>query len=326
MAIDAKMSFLRQVEKKCADKLTMRDMETLLTVVSDIMEDFDMLENPHFGEVADDMLESYEDSLKIQGRSAKTIARYKYEVRRFMDYTKVPTRKVNVYHIRNYFSRAKERGIKESTLEGNRQVLSAYFGWLTREGLIDKNPMINVGTFKVPKKQRETFTEVDLQKMYDSCENLRDKLIIRFLATTGCRVSEVVSMNRNMINLNDQECLVHGKGNKERLVYFDAVTAMMLEEYMLSRKDFEEPLFLSKNKKRLEAGGIRCMLKQIGKASGVNHVHPHKFRRTLATDLARKGMPIQQIASILGHEKIETTMKYIMQNNEEVKTSYRRYA
>ena len=327
MAIDAKMSFLRQIEKNCADKLTTKDMETLVTVISDVLEGYDMVETLRDGDIGqDDLLESYEASLTIQGRSPKTIARYKLEIRKFMEYCKVTTRRINVYHIRNWFAREKERGLQESTLEGNREVLSAYFGWLFREGLIDKNPMVNVGTFKVPKKQKDTFTEVDMQKMYDACDCLRDKLIIRFLATTGCRVSEVVSMDRDMLNLNDQECLVHGKGNKERMVYFDSVTAMMLEEYLESRKDDGKPLFIAKGGKRLQAGGIRVMLKKIEAISGVDHVHPHKFRRTLATELARKGMPIQQIASILGHEKIETTMKYIVQNRDDVRTSYRRYA
>ena len=236
-----------------------------------------------------------------------------------------------MYHVRNWLAAEKNRGIKDSTLEGNRQVLSSYFGWLFREGLIERNPMCNIGAIKVPKVEKETYSEVEMSKLMAACRTLREKAIISFLASTGCRVSEMVELNRDQVDLKNQEVVVHGKGNKERIVYFDSVTANLLERYLNRRKDKEDALFIgqqfTKNKpERLQAGGVRWLLNKIGKKAGVKHVHPHKFRRTLATEMARHGMPIQTVSRLLGHEKIETTMEYVMLKKEDLKSDYRRYA
>lgn len=327
MAIDAKMSFLRQLETNCADKMTMADVQKMMIIVSDVLEGFDMREVAVWGDDGnDDLFDSFIASMRIQSRSEKTIYRYEQMIKRFMGCTKVPTRKVTVYHVRNWLASEKERGLKESTLEGSRQVLSSYFGWLFREGLIEKNPMVNVGAIKVPKKKKLTFTAVDMAKLMDQCKTLRDKALVSFLSTTGCRVSEIVGLNIEAVDLKNQECIVHGKGNKERVAYFDSVTAMFIEEYLNTRTDDCPALFVGQTGKRFEDNGIRVMLKKLGTAAGVEHVHPHKFRRTLATDLARHGMPIQAVANLLGHEKLETTMEYVMQDKEDVRINYRRYA
>lgn len=329
MAIDAKMSFLRAVEKQCADKLTVKDSGALMCLISDILESYEMMENRRSWDEdgPDDMLDAFVAGLQVQGRSPKTIDRYVYIVQRFLKATQIHTRRVTVYHIRKWLAGEKERGLAESSLEGFRQVLSSYFGWLYREKLIEDNPMVNIGPIKVPKKKKLTFSDVDMEKLYSACTKLRDRVIIRFLARTGCRVSEVIQLNRKDINLKDQQCVVHGKGDKERVVFFDAVTAIMLEQYLKSRRDKMEALFIGQRNERLLPGGIRQMLKKVGKASGVEQVvHPHKFRRTLATEMARNGMPIQQVSSLLGHEKIDTTMRYVVQDSEDIKQSYRRFA
>lgn len=334
MAIDAKVSFLRQIEKECADKLTVTDLQKTLRVLSDVLEDYDIKPKARRRVLGqkDELLDAFIEAMKVQGRSPKSIERYQYIIRRFMKYARVRSKSINVYHVRSWLTAEKERGLKESTLESNRQVLSAYFGWLFRESLIERNPMANVGSIKVPKKKKQIFTDVDLEKMYKACEQMpkneqmRDRVIIRFLMTTGCRVSEMCELDRDAIDLRNQECVVHGKGDKERVVFFDAVMAMMLEEYMDARKDDNEALIIGKGRRRLEPGGVRAMLKHIEKISGVQHIHPHKFRRTLATDLARHGMPIQEVANVLGHEKIDTTMEYVVMDKEETKTNYRRYA
>ena len=238
---------------------------------------------------------------------------------------------MNVYHIRSWLAAEKERGLMDSTLEGYRQVLSSYFGWLFKEGLIERNPMANVCTIKVPKKQKETFSDVDMSKMMSACKTLREKAIISFLYTTGCRVSEMVALNRNQLDLRNQEVLVHGKGDKERTVYFDSVTANLLERYLKRRKDKLDALFIGQGvgrekPNRLQPNGVRVLLKRVGKRAGVQHVHPHKFRRTRATELARHGMAIQTISHLLGHEDISTTMEYVMQRPEDIKIEYRRFA
>lgn len=328
MAMDAKVSFMEQIERSCSDKLTVKDMSVLLNIVSDILENFDMREtfNRTNDNEKDDLLESFVSSLQIQNRSQKTIERYRYIIKRFMSYVNIHTRKVNVYHIRNWLSTEKNRGVADSTLESCRQVLSSYFGWLHRESLVEKNPIVNVGTIKIPKKQKLIFGDDDIEKMIRCCNNPRERAIIHFLRSTGCRVSEMTSLNRDAVDFGSQECIVHGKGDKERFVYLDSLATMALREYFMSRTDDNEALFINRFKERIHPGGIRCILKDIGKAAGVPHVHPHKFRRTLATEMTRRGMSIQDAANILGHEKLDTTMKYIVLNKDNVKSSYRKYA
>ena len=198
---------------------------------------------------------------------------------------------------------------------------------LEQEGLIEKNPIVNVGVIKVPKKQKKTYSDIDFEKLNQSCETLRDRAIIHFLRSTGCRISEMCGLDRDTVDLEALECVVHGKGNKDRTVYMDPVAGMILGEYLKQRTDTSPALFAGmRGQDRLQPNGVRAMLKKLGRAAGVDHVHPHKFRRTLATDLARHGMPIQEVANLLGHEKLDTTMRYVVLNREETKHNYRRYA
>lgn len=333
MAIDAKMSFMGQVDRGCADLLTKAQMEKTLRIISDVLEGFDMRERETQDEEKnDDLLNAFIDSLSIQGRSEKTIYRYRYMIGRFTAFTNVPTRKINVYHIRNWLTSEKERGVQDSTLEGHRQILSSYFGWLHRESLIERNPMCNVGPIKVAKKQKKVVTDIEMEKLKQACEKIiginryRNRAILAFLASTGCRVSEMTGLNRDSVDLQRLECVVHGKGNKERIVYLDSVAGMLLQQYMMKREDDGEALFVGKDGRRLEPGGVRAMLNQLAKEANVEHIHPHKFRRTRATELTRHGMPIQEVASILGHEKLDTTMGYVVLDHDSVKANYRKYA
>lgn len=333
MAIDAKISFLGQVERKCGEVLTVRMLEKAMKIISDVMEGFDIRERELTDEEAkDDLLDSYISTMRVQGRSEKTIARYEYMIGRFTKFTNVPTRKINVYHIRNWLASEKERGVQDSTLEGHRQVLSAYFGWLHRESLIERNPMVNVGPIKVAKRNKKIVTDIEMEKLKQACEKIsgirkyRDRAILAFLSSTGCRVSEMTGLNRNSVDLKSLECVVHGKGDKERTVYLDSVAGMLLQQYLSKRQDNGDALFVGKEGLRLEPGGVRTMLNQIAKEAGVEHVHPHKFRRTRATELTRHGMPIQEVANILGHEKLDTTMGYVVLDRDTVKANYRKYA
>ena len=333
MAIDAKVSFLGQVERKCADLLTVSTMEKTMQIISDILEGFDMRECERWEEIQkDDLLDSYISSMRVSGRSEKTIHRYEYMIGRFMKYTNVPTRKINVYHIRNWLASEKDRGVQDSTLEGHRQILSAYFGWLFREALIERNPMVNVGPIKVPKKQKKIVTDIEMEKLKQACERLpgikryRNRAIIAFLASTGCRVSEMTGLDRDSVDLKSMEVVVHGKGDKERVVYLDAVAVMLLQQYLSKRKDNGVALFVGKEGRRLEPGGVRAMLNALANSVGVEHIHPHKFRRTLATEMTRHGMPIQEVANILGHEKLDTTMSYVVLDHDTVKANYRKFA
>ena len=326
MAIDAKVGFLSQLERQFSDLLTASTMEKVLSTASDVLEGYEMREVFSTEEPNEDLLDCYLDALKVQGRSPQTIHRYRNVINRMMKAIGVPTRRITVYHLRSYISRRQELGIMDTTIEGERQIFSAYFNWLQRESLIDKNPMANLGAIKCAKRKKITFTEADIENLKDCCHSIRDRAIICFLASTGCRVSEATGLNRDAIDFMGLECVVHGKGNKERTVFINSVTADLLKKYLATRKDDCEALFCGKRGERLEPGGVRYMLRTLQKKSGVEHVHPHKFRRTLATELSRRGMPIQEIASVLGHDKIDTTMKYVVLNDEDIKYSYRRYA
>lgn len=323
--IDAKVSFMNQLTKRLSNVMTVDQIEALMSNGHDLLDGFEMTEHA-IDNGPDDMLDSYVSALKVECRSQKTIDRYVYVINKLMEFAKVPTRRISVYHLRSYLAHEKERGICENTLEGYREIFSAYFNWLQRESLIDRNPCVNLGVIKVPKKEKKIYTDAELERLNWFCKCTRDRAIVHFLRSTGCRISEVTELNRDAVDLEKQECIVHGKGNKERVVYLDDVSCMLLQQYLNERIDHEPALFLGHNIRRLQPGGVRCMLKELAERAGVEHVHPHKFRRTLATNMNKRGMPIEEVAKILGHEKLDTTMKYVVLNNDSIKASYRRFA
>ena len=330
MAMDAKKDFMRNVEQALADSVTVNAMNTILTKLADTLEGFEMRSVTTWADETDDCMDSFVSALRVEGRSQKTIDRYVYIIGRFMAQAGVSTRRVTVYHLRSYLAAEKDRGISDSTLEGYRAVFSSYFNWLWRESLIDRNPCANLGTIKCAKKEKKTYSQVDLERLNSQAakqqDGLRDRAIINFLMSTGCRISEMVSLDRNSVDLERLECVVHGKGNKERFVYLSEVAGMLLAEYLRQREDDNPALFINCRGQRFLPGGVRFMLNEIAKKAGVEHVHPHKFRRTLATDLSRHGMGITEIACILGHDRIDTTMAYVVMNKETVKNSYRKFA
>ena len=274
----------------------------------------------------EDLLDAFLSAKEVEGRSPLTIERYSYICRRALNQIRVPLRDVSVFHLRKYFSEEKARGVADSTLDGNREVLSSMFGWLHKEGLIKSDPTANLGTFKVQKKVRKPYSSTDIERLKEQCVKSRDKAIICLLMSTGCRIGEVCRLNREDLDFNSKEVTVLGKGNKERTVFLDDVTVMVLTRYLAERKDDAEALFIGKRKERLEPGGVRCMLKKLASKANVENAHPHRFRRTLATNLIDHGMEIQTVAQILGHERLDTTMKYIYMDKSNLKTQYRRYA
>ena len=325
MAIEAKALLLKNLEQQLSTAITAAEMSKVLSAVSDQLAEYSV-EYATQDIRMDDLLDAYTAAMQIQGRSEKTIKRYRYLIGRMMEDVNVPTRSITVYHLRQYLAKEKARGISDRTLEGTRQVFSAYFNWLHREQLIDTNPTANLGAIKYPKKIKLTYSEIDIEKMKFCCKTLRDRAIICFLLSTGCRISEMIRLNREDVDLNNLECTVLGKGNKERTVFLDSVTGMLIRDYLTQRKDDSPALFIGKRKQRLSAQGVRAMMVRLAKASAVDHVHPHKFRRTLATSLIRHGMPIQEVAAILGHDKLDTTMQYVVLDKTDVKNSYRKYA
>ena len=325
MSFEAKALFLREMEDKLSAIVTAADMGKILSALSDQMARYEV-ERIAAEDGPDDLMDAYVAAMQIQGRSAKTIARYTYILNRMMEHVKVPTRSITVYHLRQYLASEKSRGIADRTLEGIRQIFSAYFNWLQREKLIESNPTANLGAIKCQKKAKSTYSDVDLEKLKFGCKSIRDRAIVAFLMSTGCRISEMVSLNREDVDLTNLECTVLGKGNKQRAVYLDPVAGMLIRQYLNERTDKDPALFIGRRGKRLTAQGIRKMLSGLSEETGVEHVHPHKFRRTMATNLIRHGMPIQEVAMILGHDKLDTTMEYVVLDNTEVKNAYRKFA
>ena len=325
MAMEAKADFINALEKRLSVEISADSMTRVMKCCADVLQGCTLFVTEKRDET-DDLLECYLAALNVQGLSPKTITRYKYRIGKLKKYVQIPTRQITVYHLRAYLAAEKERGISDRTLKGDREIFCAYFNWLQRESLIDRNPTANLGTIKCEEKERKAYSAVELEKLIRSAKSLRDRAIIHFLGATGCRISEMTGLNRDAVDLEKMECVVKGKGKKQRTVYLDDVAAMTLKDYLMTRTDEEEALFIRPGNKRYENGGVRAMLKRTAKRAGVENVHPHRFRRTLATDLARHGMPIQEIASIMGHSKLDTTMKYVVMNKDDIKHSYRRYA
>ena len=325
MAIEAKLNFMDRLQMEIGSILTVTQVGKLMEVVKSILNGFDVNELLAEGNSNDDLVDCFISAKRVQGLAQSTLHRYALVIRKLIREARVRTGEITVHHLRRYISNQQESGLKDSTIEGERQVFSSFFNWLQRENLINRNPTANLGAIKTAKKIKKIFTESDIENMRRCCRRIRDRAILETLRSTGCRISEVMGLTREQVDLNNMQCLVHGKGNKERRVYLDPVAAMCIRNYLNSREDSEPWLFMGQ-KGRLTQSGVRYMLAEMEKISGVDHIHPHKFRRTLATELARRGMPIQEIARILGHEKIDTTMRYIVLNDDDVKHDYRRYA
>ena len=230
--------------------------------------------------------------------------------------------------VRSYLTEYQEKNQSSKvTIDNIRRILSSFFSWLEDEDYILKSPVRRIHKVKTGTNIKETYTDEALELMRDSCTELRDLAIIDMLASTGMRVGEMVLLNRADINFNERECVVFGKGDKERIVYFDARTKIHLQNYLNSRRDENPALFVSLQKphKRLQISGIEVRLREYGKRLGLSKVHPHKFRRTLATMAIDKGMPIEQLQQLLGHRRIDTTLQYAMVKQSNVKIAHRKY-
>lgn len=326
MSFVAQQEVRQAFEDRIGNLVTASNLQPLLGVLEDVLSRYN-IEKVIQSDTGDDYLvEAFIDAKRVEGKSDATLERYQYIIRRMLKKVGVSSRQITTFHIRKYLSDEKARGIADSTLKGLREVFSGYFGWLHRDGLIAKNPIGNIGPIKCVKKVQEVFSDTDFELLKCGCTSLRNKAIVCMLKSTGCRISEITGLNRSDIDLAAKECIVLGKGNKQRLVYFDGVTCMLLQKYLETRTDNHEALFIGCRGERFLPGGVRCMLKTLGIKSGVDHVHPHKFRRTEITELVNKGMPIEQVRILAGHSKIDTTVGYVVTNNQTVKNSYNKFA
>ena len=265
---------------------------------------------------------------RIEGCSEKTLTYYRNTIDAMTAAVGKPVQRITTDDIRQYLTTYQmQRKSSKVTIDNIRRILATFYSWLEDEDYIVKSPVRRIHKVKTAKVIKETYTDEALERMRDNCDSLRDLAIIDLLASSGMRVGELVALNRDDINFNERECVVFGKGNKERLVYFDARTKIHLQNYLDNRTDGNPALFVTLRApyNRLQIGGVEMRLRQLGRRLSIPKVHPHKFRRTLATSAIDKGMPIEQVQQLLGHQKIDTTMHYAMVKHQNVKLAHRKY-
>ena len=265
---------------------------------------------------------------KVEGCSFKTLKYYRATIETMLSTINKEVKHIVTDDLRDYLTNHQiERNSSRVTIDNIRRILSSFFAWLEDEDYIVKSPVRRIHKVKTGTNIKETYTDEALELMRDNCTELRDLAMIDMLASTGMRVGEMVLLNREDINFGERECVVFGKGDKERIVYFDARTKIHLQNYLNSRSDNNPALFVSLKAphERLQISGVEVRLREFGQKLNIAKVHPHKFRRTLATMAIDKGMPVEQVQKLLGHVKIETTMNYALVNQSNVKISHRRY-
>ena len=279
-------------------------------------------------EPENNFVELFLSAKRIEGCSEKSLKYYDATIRAMLEGVGKDTKYIETDDIRNYLTEYQtKRRTSRVTIDNIRRILSSFFSWLEDEDYILKSPVRRIHKVKTASSVKETYSDEALELMRDNCTEIRDLAMIDMLVSTGMRVGEMVLLNREDIDFNERECVVFGKGDKERIVYFDARTKIHLKNYLESRTDDNPALFFSLKlpHNRLSIGGIETRLRNFGKQLGLSKVHPHKFRRTLATMAIDKGMPIEQLQQLLGHRKIDTTLQYAMVKQSNVKIAHRKY-
>lgn len=276
----------------------------------------------------DEYMKMFLSSKRIEGCSPQTEKYYKQIITKFVEFTDKKICYVTTDDVRLYMAHQQDtKHNSKITLDNHRRIFSSFFSWLEAEDYIIKNPIKRIHKLRSSITVKETISDETMEKLRVACECERDLAIIDLLYSTGMRIGELVGLDIADVNFEERECIVLGKGDKERNVYFDAKTKLHLEKYLDSRNDGNPALFVSLDKphNRLHINGINHRLKKIASKAGVKNIHPHKFRRTMATRAIDKGMPVEQVQQILGHTSIETTMRYAMVNQANVKASHRKY-
>lgn len=272
------------------------------------------------------ILKKYLATKRVEGTADSTLRRYAEINRALISYIGKPLGEITTYDIRFYMSVQRQGGkVSNRTLDGMRRCYSGFFGWAAAEGLVSHNPCAALARIKCRKTVKKPYSAAEMERIRKACANKRDLALVDFLYCTGCRVSEVVGLDISDIDFEGLECVVLGKGNKERRVYLTEVAAMHLQEYLDTRNDSCEALFAGKGK-RLGKNGIEALVRKLGEKAEVENAHPHRYRRTLATNLLDRGMQIQDVAAILGHADLKTTQVYCYISQANVRAAYRKYA
>lgn len=323
-----KENLIRDVIQGMLPYLNNAQGEKLREVLQFSLASYDIKEKEKQDDDEENFVELFLSAKRIEGCSEKTLNYYESTIRAMLYDLQKEVKHVVTDDIRRYLTEYQERKKSSKvTIDNIRRILSSFFSWLEDEDYILKSPVRRIHKIKTGVNIKETYSDEALELMRDKCTELRDLAMIDMFASTGMRVGEMVLLNINDIDFNERECVVFGKGSKERVVYFDARTKIHLLNYLQSRTDNNPALFVSLKAphRRLKIGGVEKRLRELGKSLGLNKVHPHKFRRTLATMAIDKGMPIEQLQQLLGHRKIDTTLQYAMVKQSNVKMAHRKY-
>lgn len=316
-----KVSLIKQIEQKMQAHLSMEQMGQLHQVLESCLSSNTVDEKQ-------DLVKLFLAAKRVEGCSEKTVKYYDSTIRNAVEKIDKDIVKITTDDLRIYLDEYQtENRISKVTVDNIRRILSSFFSWLEDEDYVIKSPVRRIHKVKTCKTVKETYTDEDLEMMRDECDGIRDLAIIDLLASTGMRVGELVKLDKKDVDFQNRECIVLGKGNKQRKVYFDARTKLHLQKYINTRTDDNEALFVSLQKpyNRLQISGVEIRLRELGNKLKINRVHPHKFRRTLATSAIDKGMPIEQVQQLLGDQSIDTTLQYSMVNQNNVKESHRKF-
>ena len=316
---------LVSILNEMADYLNIAQMKKLQEVLLKNLSD----ETPQKEEISNnEYLKMFIDAKRIEGCSMRTLSYYQVTVEHLLSQITCPIRKITTDQIRCYLANHQKRNnCSKVTVDNIRRNISSFFSWLEEEDYILKSPMRRIHKIKTKQAVKEIISDEIIERLRDNCKCLRDLAMIDLLYSTGIRVGELVGLNISDINFEERECVVYGKGDKERRVYFDAKAKLHLQNYIESRVDNNPALFVTLDAPydRIKISGVEIRIRELGRKLDIEKIHPHKFRRTMATRAIDKGMPIEQVQKILGHSQIDTTMKYAIVNQNNVKTSHRRY-
>lgn len=321
--------FIAEVEREMAGFLTDEQLFKLRSVLEKATEGKTFIQQSSSSPGdCPNYLDAFIAAKRVEGCTERTIRFYESVLKKMMDTIAKPVKAITTDDLRRYLDDYQRQGnAGKVTIDNIRRVLSSFFAWLEDEDYIVKSPVRRIHKVKTVKTVKTTFSDEMLETMRDGCDNARDLAIIDLLSSTGMRVGELVRLNRSDIDFANRECIVFGKGEKERKVYFDARAKLHLQAYLEERQDNNPALFVSllSPANRLMISGVEIRLRDLGHRLNIPKVHPHKFRRTLATTAIDKGMPVEQVQQLLGHSKIDTTMQYAMVSQNNVKESHRKY-
>ena len=328
--INMKTKIISKIQNQMKPHLNQGQYLKLTNSLLTSLQDIDIIDKNNELNEADNfkLLDLFLSAKQVEGCSNKTITYYKSTIEKMLMEIKKQVYNITTDDLRKYlFDHKNKKNSSKTTIDNIRRIFSSFFSWLEDEDYILKNPVRRIHRVKTGRVVKEVFTDENLEILRDNCDKIRDLAMVELLASTGIRVGELVRLNIEDVNFYERECIVFGKGESERVVYFDARTKIHLIEYLQTRTDEDPALFVSLNNpyKRLGISGVETRLRELGKKCNINKVHPHKFRRTMATNAIDKGMPIEQVQKLLGHVQIDTTMQYAMVNQSNVKLAHRKF-